>query len=53
MKKLLSLTLVLAFTLSINAQEGKPFGKVFTNFNHDNDKNEFELKELFRLLLQN
>ena len=47
MKKLLSLTLVLAFTLSINAQEGKPFGKVFTNFNHDNDKNEFELKRAY------
>jgi len=47
MKKLLSLTLVLAFTLSINAQEGNPFGKVFTNFNHDNDKNEFELKRSY------
>ena len=47
MKKLLSLTLVLAFTLSLNAQEGKPFGKVFTNFNHDNDKNEFELKRAY------
>ena len=48
MKKLLSLTLVFkAFTLSLNAQEGKPFGKVFTNFNHDNDKNEFELKRAY------
>ena len=47
MKKLLSLTLVLAFTLSINAQEGNPFGKVFTNFNYDNDKNEFELKRAY------
>jgi len=47
MKKLISLTLVFAFTLSINAQEGKPFGKVFTNFNHDNDKNEFELKRAY------
>lgn len=47
MKKLLSLILVLVFTLSINAQEGKPFGKVFTNFNHDNDKNEFELKRAY------
>ena len=47
MKKLFSLTLVFAFTLSINAQEGKPFGKVFTNFNHDNDKNEFELKRAY------
>ena len=47
MKKLLSLTLVLAFTFSINAQEGNPFGKVFTNFNHDNDKNEFELKRSY------
>ena len=47
MKKLLSLTLVLAFTFSINAQEGNPFGKVFTNFNHDNDKNEFELKRAY------
>ena len=47
MKKLFSLTLVFAFTLSINAQEGKPFGKVFTNFNQDNDKNEFELKRAY------
>ena len=47
MKKLISLTLVFAFTLSLNAQEGKPFGKVFTNFNHDNDKNEFELKRAY------
>lgn len=47
MKKLLSLTLMLAFTFSINAQEGNPFGKVFTNFNHDNDKNEFELKRAY------
>ena len=47
MKKLLILTLVLAFTLSINAQEGNPFAKVFTNFNHDNDKNEFELKRAY------
>ena len=47
MKKLFSLTLVFAFTLSINAQEGKPFGKVFANFNHDNDKNEFELKRAY------
>ena len=47
MKKIISLTLVFAFTLSLNAQEGKPFGKVFTNFNHDNDKNEFELKRAY------
>lgn len=47
MKKLLSLTLVLTFTLSINAQEGTPFLKVFTNFNHDNDKNKFELKRAY------
>ena len=47
MKQLLSLTLVLSLTLSMNAQEGDPFGKVFTNFNHDNDKNEFELKRAY------
>ena len=47
MKKLISITLVFAFALSLNAQDGKPFGKVFTNFNHDNDKNEFELKRAY------
>ena len=50
MKKLLSLTLVLAFTLSINAQEGNPFAKVFTNFNHDNDKNKFDHSRIDHLL---
>jgi len=38
---------VLSLTLSMNAQEGDAFGKVFTNFNHDNDKNEFELKRAY------
>ena len=48
MKKLLSLTLVFKHLhFQLNAQEGKPFGKVFTNFNHDNDKNEFELKRAY------
>ena len=44
MKKLLSLTLVFAFTLSLNAKKENLL-KGITNFNHDNDKNEFELKE--------
>ena len=47
MKTKLLILMLCTFTISIYAQEGQPFGKVFTNFNHDNDKNEFELKRAY------
>tara|TARA_B100000902_G_scaffold365033_1_gene385582 strand:- start:40355 stop:41281 length:927 start_codon:yes stop_codon:yes gene_type:complete len=46
MKRLTFILTVLS-VLSLNAQEIKPFVKVFTNFNHDNNKNEFELKRSY------
>lgn len=46
-KTFLTIGLALLGLTSVQAQQGNPFGKVFTNFNHDNDKNEFELKRAY------
>jgi len=55
MKKILLLFTICVFTLNTYSQEGKPFGKIFANFNYDvseetpnqNDYKEFEIKRAY------